>query len=341
MFVKPIVAALLLAGMVGAQASATSIYIPDSSPVTGSLELIPMGQGQSSTTYQNQRYQALIPRSLANTILINDLGFAASTSGLHHFDSIVIKMDIVPSTQTALDPTFSKNLSTKAVTVLHVRNYDWHVKKDQWNRIGLQRDYFWVPKQGNLVIDIEVRGAGALLGNSGGFRASDKVERLYAHGWKTSPPAQGNTTPSMAALKLELVSTDAETSLLGQGCSGTSGIPTMTFSGSAQIGKSFSIHLSQAVPGSIAVYVFGGSNAAPTFPIDLSPMGAAGCKLYVSPDIQFPVATGTGSSVLPLQVPLDTTLVGLRMWNQVFVFDKSANKLGIVTSNCGRIRVGS
>ena len=332
---------ILLTGLAGAQSSSTSLFIPDNSPTTGNLEFVPMGQARTSTNWTNQKYQTLIPGRLANTIRINDLGFAPSTTNLHRFESITIKMDILPSTTTVLDPTFSNNLTSNAVTVLDARDYVWHLEKDKWNRIGLQRDFFWSPKQGNLLIEIEVRGAGALVGSTGGFRASTTIERLYAAGWTTQPPAKGNTVPSLAALKIELVSTDADTMPLGQGCAGSNGTPALSFSGTSQLGKTLTVHLDNALANSAAAHILGSSNAAPLFPIDLGAAGAPGCSLYVALDVLFPVSTGTGSSQSPIQIPIDTTFVGKRLWNQFFVLDKNANNFGLVASNYGRILIGT
>ena len=334
------VTCFLLAGMAVAQTSTTSIYVPDNNPATGGGNVIPFGNSKSSTTWRNQKYQTLIPTSYAKKIpiRINDLGFAPGSTNLHNFDSIVIKMDVVKT--TGLNRTFAKNLSARAVTVLNAKNYTWHLTKDKWTRIGLQKSFLWIPTLGNLVIDIEVRNAGGVNGNTGGFRRSSTIERLYSFGWTTKPAATGQSTTSLAALKIELVSTDADARPFGQGCAGSNGTPALSYSGRPQIGKSLTVILNNALAKSVALHAVGLNTTAPIFPLDLKPLGAPGCLLFMSPDMAFALGTGTGSAKVVLPIPNDSSLVGGRFWEQFFVLDKKANSFGFAGSNHGRVLIG-
>ena len=332
---------LLLAGLLNAQ-SATSIFVPDNNASTGGANVIPMGQGKTSTTWANQKYQTLIPASYAKqaAVRIHDLGFAPSSTNLHDFDSIVIKMDVVPLTQTTLNRTFASNLSNKVVTVLDARKYGWNLTTSQWTRIGLQKSFLWLPALGNLVIDIEVRGAGGVGTNTGGFRRSSTIERLYAVGWTGNPPATGNASVSLAALKVELVTDDADASPFGQACPGSSGTPKLSYTGLPQVGKTFSVDLSGALASTVALHLIGLTNSAPVFPLDLTPFGAPGCNLYISPDFAISTPTLQGSISQKVAVPNNSALVGVRYWDQFLVLDKQANKFGWSASNQGRVLIG-
>ena len=344
MLIKILASSLLLTGLAIGQTS-DSVFVPDNNPTTGTgPNVIPFGQTKSSTTWANQKYQMLINASYANKVpvRINDLAFAASKTIHHNYDRLVIKIDVVPLTQTTLNRTFANNITNKAVTVLDAKNYTWHVTSAQWNRIGLQKPFIWIPALGHLVIEVESRGGGgAGTGTAGGFKTSNLLERLYAFGWTTNPPATGQATTSMAALKVELVQTDARALPFGEGCVGSNGTPTMTFTGKPQVGKSFTVNLTNAVSGSAGVHILGINSSAPLFPVDFTTLGAPGCNLYISPDLAFTVATATGTLSIPLPVPNNPSLVGSRFWNQFFIIDKKANNFGWVASNHGLVFMGN
>ncbi len=334
-----IASCLLLSSLVVAQSTTTSIFVPDNNTSTGGANVIPFGQSKASSTWRNQKYQTLIPASYAKKIpiRINDLAFVPTKTAQHNFDSIVIKISVTKS--SSLDRTFAKNLAGRTVTVLNARNYTWNLTASQWTRIGLQKPYLWIPTLGNLVIEIEVRRAGAVSGFAGGFRTG-KIERLYSFGWSTKPATKGQSGVSMAALKVELVSTDADARPFGNGCAGSKGTPVLSYSGRPQIGKSFTVHLTNVLSSSVALHVVGANSSAPIFPLNLTSLGAPGCLLFVSPDMAFTVPTGTGSAKVLLPLPNNSALVGVRYWEQFFVLDKKANKFGFVASNHGRVLIG-
>ena len=60
-----IASCVLMASLATAQSS-TSIFVPDNNASTGGGNVIPFGQGKTSTTWKNQKYQTLIPASFAN-----------------------------------------------------------------------------------------------------------------------------------------------------------------------------------------------------------------------------------------------------------------------------------
>ena len=46
-----------------------------------------------------------------------------------------------------MSTTWASNISTSAVTVLKANDYAWHVTANQWNRIGLQQPFLYVPSR--------------------------------------------------------------------------------------------------------------------------------------------------------------------------------------------------
>ncbi len=341
MLKSSIVFAAVLSASLAAQ-TATCIYVPDNSASTGTANVIPFGNAKSSTTWRNQKYQMLVPASFAKgkPILIRDLAFPPSTTNVHNFTKITIRMAM--RTASTLDRSFAKNLITKPATVLSAKNYTWYLKSNTWCMIGLQKPYLWIPQTGNLVIDIETEGSGGLgTTTTGGFHRSTSIERLYAFGWTSKPPASGQSTTSLAAVKVALCSTLADASPFGLGCKGSAGVPALAYTGSPKLGSSFTMTLSNAKTNSAAIHVLGfqGGSLTP-FPIDLSAAGAPGCALEQSIDSASGAATPNGSAQQTIPVPKDSSLIGARFYSQWFVLDAGANKLGLVGSNYGRVLIG-
>jgi hypothetical protein len=327
---------LFLASSLGAQ---TSLFFPDNSSSTGTCNVIPFGTSTTSTTWRNQKYQALLTKTQLGSVplQIQDLGFAGCAGGIHHFDTIQITMGY--TTSTTLSTTFASNL-TKSQVVLSAKDYDWHQAKDKWSRIGLQKPFLWIPALGNLVVDIEVTGTGLIkvVSSGTGFHRGT-LPRMYAYGWTTTPPATG--TAGAAALKIELVTSAADLNHFGQGCKGSNGEPEMSLGGSAQLGGKVSVGLVNGPKSSGAALFLGLSNGAP-LPVDLAVAGAKGCKLYVTTDIVFGAATdASGMATATLPIPKDTTLIGGRFYLQWFPLDKAANGLGWTASSYGRVLMGN
>jgi len=326
---------LAIGGTLAAQG--VSIYVPDNMPGVGTNNVIPFGNTKSSATWKNQKYQMLINGSYVNNkpITIRDLGFAPGSSNLHNIDHLIVRVGL--TTATTLSATFATNIAIRPATLLDVKNFTWYLKKDQWTRIGLQAPYTWIPTLGNLVVDIECHGSGGLgTTSTSGFHRSTTIERKYAIGWTSTPPATGNSGTSLAATKIELVVSNGDASPFGLGCVGSNGTPALTYTGTPTINNTLVTNLSSAKANSAAVTIFGLTNIN----IDLTNAGASGCVLNSTLDFATGVQTGNGSASVSVPIPNNTAFVGAVYYNQFFVLDPSANNLGLVGSNFGRVLVG-
>ncbi len=76
-------------------------------------------------------------------------------------------------------------------------------------------------------------------------------------------------------------------------------------------------------------------------PFDLTGIGAAGCSLYVRPDVCVPLATGGGAASHTEVVPSGPWAIGSVFFNQAWAVDASANPLGVVASNAAIGTVGA
>jgi hypothetical protein len=75
--------------------------------------------------------------------------------------------------------------------------------------------------------------------------------------------------------------------------------------------------------------------------VDLGPAGAPGNRLYTTPTLTLPLATGAdGRAALPIALPDGPGLVGVQAFLQWAILDPPANALGVVTSDAARIVIG-
>lgn len=126
----------------------------------------------------------------------------------------------------------------------------------------------------------------------------------------------------------------------GNGCVGTAGTPNLTaLSGTPMLGTTFTAQLSNLPASSLALVTTGFSESsfgAVSLPFDLTPLGAPGCMILVSPDIATLVINSGGTAPWTLAIPNNPALSGLGFLNQGVVFDAGANALGLTTSNARR-----
>ena len=140
--------------------------------------------------------------------------------------------------------------------------------------------------------------------------------------------------------------TPGQYEVYGTACGGVSRrLPQVGFAGLPTIGQSTSILIESGVPSGNAFLAIGGSDTnwgALALPVDLTPIGAAGCFLRVSLDVTLATPLDVnGQASLPLSIPANAGLVGLPFYNQWLVLDPAANALQLVFSNGGRARIGN
>ncbi|MCB9870598.1 MAG: matrixin family metalloprotease [Planctomycetes bacterium] len=323
--------------------SGPTYYIPSDTPATGGCNVIPFGDNSGSSSWRNQKYQQAISiRSDLNgaaTGRICDLAWSPCGSGIRDFDSITVRMGQTTASSNALSTTFANNMVSNVQTVLNRRSYAWHNTADTWNQLGLQSDYVWNTAYGDtIVVEITVTGARLDPTNAGsGFHATDR-QRVYAYGWTGSAPATG-ATDTAAALKMAILVEAADLHTFGRGCPGSNSLtPTLSMSGTGQLGTAYAVNLSGALPNARTALVLGIDTWDP--PIDLRPFGAPGCTWFVSDLLWLGYncdANGRASTVLT--VPNNAARC-LRVYFQWFCVDGPANSLGLTTSNYGRILTG-
>ncbi|MEZ5989898.1 MAG: hypothetical protein R3F30_12385 [Planctomycetota bacterium] len=336
MFLRTPLSVLALAACLSAQ---TTLPFPDNLPGSGGCNVIPFGNTASSlSTWGNQKYQTILTAAQIGTIprVIAEISFPPCGTGTRLFKTIKIQLGY--SSSATLSTTFASNL-TNPVTVLDATDYAWPQVANQWCRIGLQKDFTYIPTLGNLVIDIEVTGA-QLVSGTAGFRSatSPALPRMYKYGW-TTPPTTG-TSGTSSGIKWELLIDAADLSVYGIGCQGSNGVPALAFTGTAQLNTVFSVDLSGAPASKAAILILGANNLKP-LPVDLGIIGAKGCWLYVSLDLLFGVPTdASGNASVRFPIPNDRSLVRNRVYFQYAPIDATANNLGLTTSNYGRVLIG-
>jgi len=341
MFTRTLLAIAVLGSALLGQ---NTVHVPDNSAASGTGSSIPFGSYGFWRFAPNQKYQTIVSwQSLAGLTqpFIEELGFASSHSGVHHFGSITIKLDQVSATK--LSPTFAANLTANAVTVLHANDYYWHHTADSWSWLGLQQRFPLTPGK-NLVIDIEIRDGvflapdfGPESTNTGSFRTSEKMTRLYAVNWKTTPPATGYL--SSIGSKLALSSQLSALGLFGIGCKGTGKVsPSLVLSGSARPTGQVDVGLKLGLANNPSLLVIGFDNRTP-FPVPVP--GFPDCKLYQPVNIALATATDSaGQATVGLPLPASTSLTGVRLYTQFFQIEISNAGIGLRASNYGRILIG-
>ncbi len=118
---------------------------------------------------------------------------------------------------------------------------------------------------------------------------------------------------------------------------------TQNITGLPRLGGTLSVAYDN-LPNSAVINLLGLSRTVSSFgplPFDLGPFGAPGCPARVSPDASsFAIGTG-GTATWSLGLPLNAALQGQRFFLQGFVFDPTANAMGVITSDATAGVIGS
>jgi hypothetical protein len=129
----------------------------------------------------------------------------------------------------------------------------------------------------------------------------------------------------------------------GASCAGTGFAPVLYNSNLPEIGFSFQVNMFGALQNSPVVLFTGASKTSwvgLTLPFDLGVLGANGCQLLASGEIQEGLTTSAiGVATRTFTLPNDQNLVGLKFFNQYLVKD-NANSFGWIVTNGGEGKVG-
>ena len=127
-------------------------------------------------------------------------------------------------------------------------------------------------------------------------------------------------------------------------CETTGSVPALSAAGTPEIGSSFDLNLTAALPNAAAALIFGISNTTWNnlrLPLDLGVIRAPGCKVLASGQVAIKLtANAQGRATSRIQIPTISGLVGAQFYNQFHVFDAGANTLGLASSNAGVGKVG-
>ena len=332
--------ALLLA-LSGGVTAQTCIYTVDSSP----YGTVPAG-AQGARLYQPwgagtyHRIHLLVPMAVFQNVphRITDIAVGARSGWFtYRFSEVTIRMGHTTATQ--LNAVFAQNITSPLQDVLVVRDHVWTEGfGPAWVPLGLQQSFQLLPGSGNLLVEIITRDAIAL--DQGGYNdlATGNVGTMLSNIGATMPTLGNAPGP---APRLRFCTDRAEVSLLGQTCNGSANsTPLLGVTGRPTLGAQPTLWLSDAPPNAIAACAFGFDTTAP-YPIDLTALGAPGCRQY------FPIAVasvviasnlGIGQQTLP--VPSAAATIGAVVYAQWWVLDPPANALDLTSSNYARLLVG-
>jgi hypothetical protein len=146
----------------------------------------------------------------------------------------------------------------------------------------------------------------------------------------------------------ELPATTATFALLGSGCTGPLGVPTLAaLAGSTpRVGQLFQLRLT-AIPDGPANRVFGlvgttstAWNGAP-LPLALGPLGAPGCSLYVAPEVTVRLVPALQAASWQLLIPGAVAAISVHLFVQGAVLVPGFNAAGLVVTNAGDARIGT
>ncbi|MBK9387178.1 MAG: hypothetical protein IPN34_20375 [Planctomycetes bacterium] len=132
----------------------------------------------------------------------------------------------------------------------------------------------------------------------------------------------------------------------GAGCSGTGGVLTLQPAPGSRpvLGSTFQLDVTNLGVGALPILWFGISKTSwfgVPLPFDLSPLGATGCWLLTSSDVQFQLVNTGSAATFSAQIPNQPVFSGAVFQNQVIAIDPGANPASLITSNGGEGCVGT
>ncbi len=310
--------------------------------------LYPLTPGVTFGVAGTAKAQLLVPVADLPAVpsLLQDIAFLPLLNngafGVYHYDRLIVTLAQTPA--ATLSTTFAANLTVSPAVVLDVADHYWtpngHSDPVRWPAaIGIDTPYFFDPALGNLVIDLEVHGGAQTVGTGFyGFLRST-TQTVAAFGWSGTPPVTG--AAQTAGLTVIVMRDRANFEEMGRPCLTSQGQRPFLFDqtfGQPILGQSQRFDLEDGLPNGLAVLVGGLAR----LPFDLGALGASGCVLHTTPDATLAVVLdATGGTTQSLALPAASALVGVRAWFQFAFHDPAANALGVTTSSCVRLLLGS
>ncbi len=309
---------LLVSGL-----SAQSFYVPADTPTVGTANAFPFNTS-------DMRYQALVLASeLGSTpAMIWGFALAPSANGTLAYSQVTMKMAHLASPTLSTD--FATNLAAGATTTMDQPNWVWPVTGNVWNQVDMQTPFFFNGVD-NVVVEFTV------LGRTSGvaMRRDATNQRVYQGSYVGQTTG---TNGGLTAFKMRWITGDAGLSVYGRGCPGSNSLtPTLTLSGSSQLGSFYNNDLSNALPNTVTALVLGFGSTT----VDLTPAGLAGCNLYVNGGVTLIAATDpSGGLSMPLGIPLDPAFTGITIYSQYAALDPLLTG-NATTTNYGRALIGN
>ena len=130
----------------------------------------------------------------------------------------------------------------------------------------------------------------------------------------------------------------------GAGCPSSLGVPSLTENAAPVLGTTMTVTVDNMPAPATGLMMIGFSKTTSILgplPLDSAAFGAPGCSLRVSPEIN-PFVSGAGNTAIwSLTIPNNATLAGVRIFQQVIVFEIGINAAGAVNSNAAAMLVGN
>jgi hypothetical protein len=122
------------------------------------------------------------------------------------------------------------------------------------------------------------------------------------------------------------------------GCAGSMPACRLTPRDTPRIGDTLAVQL-RPLPANLALMVSGWQRVTP--PLSLAFLGMPGCTADVTLDVATLLVGTGGNALFELPIPYQTSLIGVRFFNQAFVFDPAAgNPMGAVVSDATEAVIG-
>lgn len=129
----------------------------------------------------------------------------------------------------------------------------------------------------------------------------------------------------------------------GSGCPGSLGISNLVNNAPPTLGSTLSVTVNN-LPLSAAIMLLGFSKTMSglgALPLDLGSFGAPGCNLRVSADASL-LILGTGNQASwALNIPANSSFLGVKLYNQAVVLDPGVNAAGAVGSDAHAMLIGN